>query len=82
MGMFIHRRKQAHAKAIAKTGEYVEQVEEPKTVEESGNPTKAEIEKLPYFSLKALALKHGLDVENKKANQLRKELIKKIEEDK
>ena len=78
MGMFIHRRKQAHKKVV--TEEYREpmcQVEP-----ETNEPTKAEIEKLPYFSLKALALKHGLDVGNKKANQLRKELIKKIEEDK
>lgn len=85
MGMMMHRRKKALAKTIAPKEEYkpVTPVEvEPKTVDESSKLTKADIEKLPYFSLKALAITHGLDVENKKANQIRKELIKKIQEEK
>lgn len=85
MGMMMHRRKQALAKAIAPKEEYkpVSPVEvKPEAVEKPSTLTKADIEKLPYFSLKALALTHGLDVENKKANQIRKELIKKIGEDK
>ena len=54
----------------------VEKPAETKVVE--AEVTKAEVEKMPYFSLKALATNHGIDVEGKKAAKLKEEIIKKL----
>lgn len=51
-------------------------VKEPEKTEEV--LTKEEVEKMPYFGLKALATKHGVDTEGKKATKLRAELIDKL----
>lgn len=40
--------------------------------------TKEEVEKMPYFGLKALAVKYGVDVEGKKAAKLKEEIIDKL----
>lgn len=44
--------------------------------------TEDEINKLPYFSLKSAAAEMGIDTTDKSAKQIRKELIKKIKEEK
>ena len=46
--------------------------------EEEATITKEEVEKMPYFGLKALASKHGIDTEGKKAGKLKAELIDKL----
>lgn len=76
MGMFIHRRKIAERAAKA--------VEQPKVeaknedVKEDSGITAADIAKLPFFKLKSLAKSNGINVEDKKAEVLRAELIEKL----
>lgn len=86
MGMFIHRRKKALVeKNAGNLNDVVDETraELPSTEEEkpSSTLTIADIEKLPFFALRSLASQHGLDTKDKKANQIRKELIKKLEEE-
>lgn len=83
MGMMIHRRKLREkangVKEIPKV-EMPKVVEEPKAVEKPKSTlTRDDIEKLPYFSLKSLASQYGVDVEDKKAKEIRKELLEKLE---
>ena len=40
--------------------------------------TRDEVDKMPYFGLKALATKNGIDTEGKKAAKLKEEVIKKL----
>lgn len=40
--------------------------------------TKEEIEKMPFMKLKSIAKKNGIDVEDKKAAEIRAELIEKL----
>ena len=49
--------------------------------EEKKEYTEEEINKLPYFSLKSAAADMGIDTTDKSAKQIRKELIKKIKEE-
>ena len=51
-------------------------VKEPEIVQ--NDVTREEVEKMPYFGLKALATKHGIDTEGKKAGTLKAELIDKL----
>jgi len=53
-----------------------ETVQEPK--DEGVVYTKDDINTLPFFSLKSFATKQGIDVNGKKAAQLRAELIEKL----
>ena len=78
MAMFIHRRKVAEREAAAKKSEQpkVEAKEEEK--KEEGGITKEDIAKLPFFKLKSLAKSNGIDVEDKKSDVLKKELIEKL----
>ena len=61
----------------------VEKVEK-KSVEDNtvnnGEPvwTKEEIEKMPFMKLKSVAKKNGLEVEDRKADEIRSELIEKL----
>ena len=81
MGMFIHRRKVQIAKKA--NDQQSVKVEEPKAVEKpTSTLTVKDIEKLPFFTLRSLAMQHGLNTKDKKAEQIRKELIKKIQEEK
>lgn len=87
MGMFIHRRKKEALKRQNASELNVmdeNRTESSSTEEEkpSSTLTIADIEKLPFFALRSLASQHGLDTKDKKANQIRKELIKKLEEEK
>lgn len=86
MGMFIHRRKKEALKKQNASELNVDETraESPSTEDEKPSSTLsiADIEKLPFFALRSLASQHGLDTKDKKANQIRKELIKKLEEEK
>ena len=53
----------------------VEPVKEPADTDEV---TREEVNKMPYFGLKSLALKHDIDVEGKKAAKLKEEIIEKL----
>lgn len=83
MGMMIHRAKMRQVRqAMYEPKEEVkaepvavENKEEVKEVEY----TKDEINALPFFSLKSVATKYGIDVKGKKAVDLRAELFEKLE---
>lgn len=91
MGMMMHRTKlrlRAAEQAKQKEEPRVEPKAEPKTepimeeeVSEKSTLTEEDINKMPFFSLKSVAVMHGIDVKDKKANQIRRELIKKIREE-
>ena len=51
--------------------------------EEEGNVswTADEINKMPFMKLKSVAKQNGIDVEDKKAAEIKEELIKKIVEE-
>ncbi len=81
MGMFIHRRKVLNAKKV--NDQKSVKVEEPKAVEKPESKlTKADIMKLPFFTLRSIAQSHGVDTNNKKKEQIIQELLKKIGEEK
>lgn len=85
MSMMIRRGKARAAKAVpvisydvpepkveAKAEPKMEPKEEPK-VEQTVN--RKDVESMPYFSLKSLASKNGIDVSGKKTAGLRAEII-------
>lgn len=85
MGMMIHRHKVMAAKAAVTQS----REEKPAIPDNEARPqdeakpqddelTKDGIMKMPYFSLKSLAKKHGLEVEDKKADELKTELIETL----
>ena len=93
MGMMIHRAKMRHARMVVNQPDVAQEnnderipvveetpIEEP--VQESKDEgvvyTRDEINALPFFSLKSLATKQGIDVNGKKTVQLRAELIEKL----
>ena len=75
MGMFIHRHK-LEMRAKAENPKVEAQKEEVK--EESGI-TKDDVATLPFFKLKSLAKSYGIDVKDKKADEIRSALIEKLE---
>ena len=88
MGMMIHRRREGHlhypkveetnveeTKVEPETEPEIEADEEEK--KEVGY-TLDEINKLPFFSLKKLAVSMGIDVTGKKGYQLKDALIEKM----
>ena len=80
MGMFIHRRK-VEARQVMSDKPSVK-MEEPKAVEKPKSTiTIEDIDKLPFFTLRSLAVQHGLETKDKKADQIRRELIKKLQEE-
>lgn len=81
MGMMIHRRKEKVLREKAESQSV--KVEEPKAVEKPVSKlTKAEIEKLPFFTLRSMAQSYGVDTKDKKKGQIISELHKKIWEEK
>lgn len=78
MSMMI-RRGVARAAKAAPVITYEKPVEEP--VEKrvlTDLVTKQEVEKMPYFGLKSLASKHGIETDGKKAAELKAEIIEKL----
>lgn len=58
----------------------VEKVEKKSVEDNNGEPVwiKEEIEKMPFMKLKSVAKKNGVEVEDKKADEIRSELIEKL----
>lgn len=82
MGMMIHRAKMRQVRQAMYEPKEVK-VEQPVEVEEKEEEkeavyTREEINTLPFFSLKSIAVKNGIDVKGKKAPELRSELIEKM----
>ena len=80
MGMMIHRRREGHLhypKVENKVETHNEPVEDKK--EKEVLYTLDEINNLPFFSLKSLAVQQGIDVKGKKAVDLRADLKEKLE---
>lgn len=83
MGMMIHRAKMRQVRQamyepkeeVKTESEVVVHKEEKKEAEF----TKEEINALPFFTLKSIASKYGVDVKGKKAAELRADLIEKLE---
>lgn len=93
MGMMIHRAKMRHARMVVNQPVVAQEVHEEKApvaeeshaeefAQESKDEgvvyTRDEINALPFFSLKSLATKQGIDVNGKKAADVRAELIEKL----
>lgn len=82
MGMMTRRNVKARpeVKPLTRLEKPVEKpVEQPKeTKVEEPEVTRAEVEKMPYFGLKSLATKHGIDTDGKKAAKLKEEIIDKL----
>ena len=84
MSMMIRRGIARAAKAvpvISYEEPKVEKVESVKTEEPKETEkvlTRKEIESMPYFGLKSLATKNGIEVAKKKTAELRGELIEKL----
>lgn len=83
MGMMIHRAKMRQVRQAMYEPQKVEQpkVEQPKEVvkeNEGVKYTKEEINSLPFFSLKSIANKYGIDVKGKKTADLRAAIIEKL----
>lgn len=83
MGMMIHRAKMRQVRQamyepkeeVKTESEVIENKEEEKEVEF----TREEINALPFFSLKSVASRYGIDVKGKKAAELKADLIEKLE---
>ena len=80
MGMMTRRNVKARIPQVEVRA--VEAAPAPAKVQEKEEPTKdvtrEEVEKMPYFGLKSLATKHGIDVEGKKAAKLKEEIFDKL----
>ncbi len=77
MSMMIRRGKARAAKAVP----VISYVEEKPVVEKpvlTDLVTKADVEKMPYFGLKSLAAKNGIDTNGKKSAELKAEIIEKL----
>lgn len=82
MGMMIHRRKlreKTKANDIKETPKMKEVVETNVFERPKSDVLIEDIKKLPYFSLKSLASRYGVDVKGKKTEKIREELIAKVE---
>lgn len=55
-----------------------EKKSEPKAETEDKGINKADIEKMPFFKLKSVAKDYGIDVKDKKADEIRAELMEKL----
>lgn len=82
--MMLHRNLKARAAekaALAKTRAQQPKEEPKRDVKadsKSVKYTREEIEKIPFLKLKSIAVKEGLDVTDKKASEIREELIKEM----
>jgi len=84
MGMMMHRWKLRHNQAESAQEDTWEEGRPLVQIEEENKNdgvvyTRDEINALPFFSLKSVATKYGIDVKGKKAIELRNELIEKLE---
>lgn len=80
MGMMIHRRKLREKVNGNKKQEVKKEAAETNVFEQPKNAVLIEdIKKLPYFSLKSLASRYGVEVKGKKTEEIREELIAKVE---
>ena len=83
MGMMIHRAKMRQVRqAMYEPKEEVKTESEVilhKEEKKEAEFTKEEINALPFFTLKSIASKYGIDVKGKKAAELRADLIEKLE---
>lgn len=83
MGMMTRRNVKSRPSVVEFTKPVEKPIEKPveKPVEKAVDTdeiTREEVNKMPYFGLKALALKHDIEVEGKKAAKLKEEVIKKL----
>ena len=78
MGMMIHRAKMRQVRQAMYEPEIKPESEEIKEEIKEVEYSFDEINALPFFSLKSVAIKYGIDVKGKKAADLRAELIKKM----
>lgn len=83
MGMMIHRAKMRQVRqAMYEPKEEVKTESEVilhKEEKKEAEFTKEEINALPFFTLKSIASKYGIDVKGKKAADIRAGLIEKLE---
>lgn len=63
---------------VEKKMEVQESVETPKENSEEVVWTEEEINKMPFMKLKSVAKQNGIDIEDKKASEIREELIKRL----
>lgn len=78
MGMMIHRRKLRERANDNKEQEVKK--EAANVFEQPKNAVLIEdIKKLPYFALKSLASRYGVEVKGKKTEEIREELLAKVE---
>lgn len=75
MSLMIRRAKARAAKAVPVV--VYEEIKEEKPVF-TDLVTKAEVEKMKFFSLKSLAAKNGIEVDGKNTAELKKEIIEKL----
>ena len=54
-------------------------IKKSKTVKKTTSLTKEDVQKMPYMKLKSVAKANGVDIEDKKADAIRSELIEKLE---
>lgn len=81
MGMMIHRAKMRQVRqAMYEPPEVKPKVEAKESKEEvkEAQYSKEEINALPFFSLKSIATKYGIDVNGKKVADLRAAIIEKM----
>lgn len=81
MGMMIHRAKMRQVRqAMYEQPEVKPKVEAKESKEEvkEAQYSKEEINALPFFSLKSIATKYGIDVKGKKTADLRAAIIEKL----
>ncbi len=76
MSMMIRRRNARAAKSVPVIL-YNEEKREEKPVF-TDLVSKTEVEKMKYFALKSLAVKHEIDVDGKNTAELKKEIIEKL----
>lgn len=75
MSMMIRRGKARAAEAVPVIS-YVDVKEEKPVFTDL--VSKTEVEKMKYFALKSLAVKHEIDVDGKNTAELKKEIIEKL----
>ena len=82
MGMMLRRNIKARlAKTTPKKEIKVEKpIEKPEVAANTGEVvwTVDEIQKMPFMKLKSIAKRNGVDVDDKKAEDIRSELIEKL----
>lgn len=78
MALFLHRRKVAERELAKKEQPKVEPKNEEVVEEIKSGITKEDVASFPFFKLKSLAKNNGIDVKDKKTDELRTALIEKL----